>query len=276
MDATRPDEDLLERLAGAGPVASARIAVVVAHPDDETIGIGGQLARLSDPLVVHVTNGAPRDSKDAIRSGFLTAAAYAQARRRELEAAVTLAGVPVSALVGLGFGDQEAALNLVPLARRLASIFADNDIGHVVTHAYEGGHPDHDATAFAVHQARSLIARRGHRPPPNLYEMPLYASESGGRVAQRFVPDASRPEVTLVLDEAQRRLKRKMLDAHESQRAVTTIFTVDVERFRRAPDYDFTTLPNGGDLFYDRQNWGMTGRRWEELAREALRELEAS
>jgi LmbE family N-acetylglucosaminyl deacetylase len=43
---------------------------ITAHPDDEVIGAGGQFATLAAPLFVQVTDGAPRDMLDAIRSGF--------------------------------------------------------------------------------------------------------------------------------------------------------------------------------------------------------------
>jgi LmbE family N-acetylglucosaminyl deacetylase len=51
----------------------------------------------------------------------------------------------------LGIPDQAASLGLAGLARRLAVQLAASGAEVVVTHAYEGGHPDHDATAFAVH-----------------------------------------------------------------------------------------------------------------------------
>jgi N-acetylglucosamine malate deacetylase 2 len=45
------------------------VAVVVAHPDDETIGCGAILRRLPLVRLVHVTDGAPRDMIDAVRLG---------------------------------------------------------------------------------------------------------------------------------------------------------------------------------------------------------------
>ncbi|MBV9250682.1 MAG: hypothetical protein JO227_15715, partial [Acetobacteraceae bacterium] len=38
-----------------------RSAVVVAHPDDETVGAGASLRLFRDLTLVHVTDGAPRD-----------------------------------------------------------------------------------------------------------------------------------------------------------------------------------------------------------------------
>ncbi len=72
--------------------------IVVAHPDDETIGMGAQLCRLRDTLQLQVTDGAPRDGCDAAAHGFANIAEYAFARRVELRAALQ-AGV---ARAGLG------------------------------------------------------------------------------------------------------------------------------------------------------------------------------
>lgn len=136
---------LLAGLAGTDRIDASRVAIVVAHPDDETIGVGGQLARLDGITIVHVTDGAPRDLGDARARGFASAEAYAAARRRELEAAMALAGVPATALLTLDVPDQGAAFVMPGIAARLATLFAEREIELVLTHAYEGGHPDHDA-----------------------------------------------------------------------------------------------------------------------------------
>ena len=78
--AARRRKAFLARLAGRGAVAE-RVMIVVAHPDDETIGIGAQLGRFDDALLVHVTDGAPRDGDDARNYGFASVADYAAARQ---------------------------------------------------------------------------------------------------------------------------------------------------------------------------------------------------
>lgn len=249
------------------PRLSFRAAVVVAHPDDETIGCGAQLPRFDDVLLIHTTDGAPRRGSQPEFSSWRD---YAETRHRELAAATALAGVPAERLKNLGWPDQEAAFHLAEIAESLTEFLGQAEA--VLTHAYEGGHPDHDASAFAVHAAvRRLKRDRG--AGPEIVEMPLYHAGPSGRTVQIFSAAPGCREVEVNLSETERALKERMLAAHHSQREVTCWFQCEVERFRAAPRYDFARLPNGGRLYYEEHDWGLAGRQWLELAAMAQREL---
>jgi LmbE family N-acetylglucosaminyl deacetylase len=238
-----------------------RVAVVVAHPDDETIGCGALLARLDGVAVVTVTDGAPRDLADARALGFSSAADYAAERAREQDAALALAGCGPP--LRLGFADQGTPHALAPLARRLGDVFAARAVRTVLTHAYEGGHPDHDSVCFAVH-----AAARGHGA--DVIEMPFYRlGDDGGMAVQSFADPAG--ALRLDLTTAERARKQAMIDCYRSQAAVLAAFGTAAEFFRAAPIHDFTALPNGGRLFYETQPWHLTGAEWLNLAGAALR-----
>lgn len=263
-------QPLLQRLAARDEAIPAdRAALIVAHPDDETLAFGAQLPRLEGLTIVHVTDGAPRNETQC---GFATWRDYAAARRRELETAVALAGVTPDALIALDVPDQEASLAMPGIARRLAELFAARGVETVLTHAYEGGHPDHDAVAFCVHAARRLLTAGGE-PPIELIEIPFYRAAGSGWLRQRFIPETGCPETVIALTEPEQSLKRRMLAAHATQAETLSSFSLDEERFRPAPEYDFASLPNGGDLLYERYDWRMTGARWRELVRRALAAL---
>lgn len=243
------------------------VMVVVAHPDDETIGCGALLHHLRDVTLVVITDGAPRDMVDANARGFCDNAAYAAARAEELDAALGYAGCKAE-VIRLGIADQEAARHLLPLSRRLAEIVADTRPAAVLTHAYEGGHPDHDAAAFASHMA-TRIAGCGCA----MVEMPFYhLGSDGGMAAQRFAMPLD-GETILDLPEPDRARKQRMIGAHRSQAQMLARFHAEAERYRPAPRYDFSALPNGGRLLYEQQNWGLTGAEWQALACAALEEL---
>jgi LmbE family N-acetylglucosaminyl deacetylase len=255
------------------PIDADRVLVLVAHPDDETIALGAQIARLHGLLVLHTTDGAPSDMRDAEANGLPSREAYALARRRELEAAMALGGLHPDQLLLIGVEDQTTARQLPLLAREIAAVLSEYRIKTILTHAFEGGHPDHDATAYAARAARRLAAQEDG-PAPELIEFPLYHMRGGRFIWQEFVPDSDAgPEVTLHLTDADFAAKRRMLDAHVTQRRVLAKCDSRVERFRVAAPVDFSLPANGGELNYERHPWRLTGEQWLACARNASDEL---
>ena len=57
--------------------------------------------------------------------------------------------------------DKQAAHQMGKLTNLLAPMLQDHDL--LMTHPYEGGHPDHDACAFMAHAAARLGGRKVHR-----------------------------------------------------------------------------------------------------------------
>jgi LmbE family N-acetylglucosaminyl deacetylase len=285
---------ILDRLAARCAVA-ARIVIIAAHPDDETIGMGAQLCRLENPLLVHVTDGAPRDGREAAAAGFGLPAEYAAVRREELSAALRAGDADHIALSLLGIADQEAVHDLAGLTSLIAELLRSEQPEAVFTHAYEGGHPDHDATAFAVHCACKLL---GDAPP--IIEMALYHRRNGCFVAGEFLPEPSTPaqptprrkpepidpqieRLTIGsrlspgrrswecrLTERELSRKQQMVNCFATQRRVLAQFDLAAERFRIAPEYDFTQPPHPGPLNYEAWGFGITGAAWRQAAAEAL------
>ncbi len=246
--------------------------VVVAHPDDEVVAAGALLARAQSVGVIYVTDGAPRRGSHARDAGFSNWPDYAHARRREAEAALAILQRDFALVQNLGIADQDAVFNLVAttccLVEKIRSGFS-----HIVTHAYEGGHPDHDATAFCVHAACALIAQEGD-VAPHIVEAPLYIAPDGRYVYSRFLTDADAGPITVCkLTPAEQARKRRMFDCHVTQKAVFDSFRLDQEMFRLAPRYHFSVPPHAGEVGFDQFKWPLTGQVWRTHARRAMREL---
>ena len=247
---------------------SVACLVVAAHPDDETVGAAIRLSRM-DPLsitILHITNGSPRDLADARANGFETAETYEKARRAELHRAVSMIGLQPEQCLQLDVIDKEACHHLQFISTQIAALLRELQPALVLTHPYEGGHPDHDSASFAVQQAVDSASdiRR-----PAVLEFACYHAGPHGMVTGSFL-ETGDPTETIVLNEDERRLKQAMLDCFRSQQRVLAGFSIDRENFRPAPFYDFTKPPHAGTLHYENHGWGITGETWRVLANRIL------
>jgi len=57
-----------------------------------------------------------------------------------------------------------------------------------------------------------------------------------------------------------------MFAAYASQRRVLDGFVINQERFRIAPEYDFSCPPHKGKLWYECMAWPTTGQQWRATA----------
>ena len=251
-----------------------KAVLLVAHPDDETIGASACMGRICNCMVVFLTDGAPRDP--ALRSPRATGsrAKYARMRRDEAITALALVGVTPNRILFLGGVDQEAVHEAPILAERFATLLQQIQPDIIITHPYEGGHPDHDAAALiAVLSCRML--EREKNTTPAVLEMTSYHLCDGRCVTGEFLPhdggqNAGKEELTLLLWPEERNRKEQMLSAYVSQQVVLSGFSVGPERLRPAPAYDFTSPPHPGKLWYESLGWPMTGNLWREIAARIL------
>lgn len=228
--------------------------IAVAHADDECIGA----SRLFGPgcRILHVTDSAPRNPVFFQKHGFASREEYARARRREMLAAVKLAGMRAAQCVTLAIADQDAVLHLKRIARRVAREI-DQGATVIYTHAYEGGHPDHDACALAVQ-----AAARGRRV--EVREMPYYHAARGKLEAGAFPDGGTAREPRLTREQVAR--KSAMFACFGSQQHVFDRFVLEREPWRRAPRHDFLRPPHPGTLYYETRPLGWTYARWREEA----------
>lgn len=246
---------LIERLAG-GERIGERVALVVAHPDDETIGLGSRLSLLDDLTLIHLTDGAPDDPSFAESAGFGDPMSYAAARRAELDRALTALGAVPARRVALGLTDQRVHEEMESLVNALVAALA----GHaaVITHAYEHGHNDHDSAALAV----TLACARLGATAPERFEFAGYHRVGVTVAFGRFRRDPTAPETLLPLTAGQIAAKRAAFAAHATQAGILTSFDPARETLRRTPDYDWSAPAPPRKAAYELWGFGRTALAW--------------
>lgn len=250
-----------------------RVLLLAAHPDDETLGAGANLLNRSGVLLLHLTDGAPLERRWWGAQELSSREEYAARRQSELNAALEIADFRGQLLPHLGIIDQQATRQLGLIAQHLSRIIAEIEPDLVLTHPYEGGHPDHDACAFALRMAVQSLAERGRCVPERLEFASYHAGPGGGLEMECFLPhpDCTPEEVcVLELTPEQRMRKRAMVGAFTSQTQTLALFPLRRECFRIAPEYDFARPPHPGAPYYQRFDWGTDLCRWLSASRAAL------
>ncbi len=230
-----------------------RAVALVAHPDDEVIAFGALLQQLKEAVVVFATDGAPRDPGFWKRYG--SREAYAEIRRQEACDALHIAGAHPAFLwerVEGGIADQELFQRLPQAVRAFEQIVAASRPDFLLTLAYEGGHPDHDAVCFVA----SAVGKLMKLP---VWESPLYHCHADGSEAVQTFPQKTGKEIELTVEGAALEKKLQMFHTYKSQSLVLDGFRPEIEQYRPVMEYDFTRPPVPWKLNYEQWEWKMTG-----------------
>jgi LmbE family N-acetylglucosaminyl deacetylase len=137
-------------------LASRRIVVLAAHPDDEVLGVGGMLAALASRGSEIVAVWATEGEASHPGSRALDAEQLGRLRREESRRALRALGVVPSYSAVLGQPDGALGENLPALRVAIRDVVEPDDV--VLAPWRLDGHPDHEAVGEAAAEvARTLL-----------------------------------------------------------------------------------------------------------------------
>lgn len=184
-----------------------RLIVVSAHPDDETLGAAGLIARLHGrgiPIELIVASDGERSHPHRRTTG---AAALGHRRRKELVAA-TAHLAPRSTIRWLGRPDGKLAAHCGDLVDAIGRVLGTTASNTLVAAPWRAdGHPDHEAVAQAAEQAAEGSGAA-------VIEFPIWAWLWAASDDPRLHPEGAR---VLHLAEPERHRKLRAIAEHRSQ-----------------------------------------------------------
>jgi LmbE family N-acetylglucosaminyl deacetylase len=254
------------------PGRGARLVVVAAHPDDESLGVGGLIAAGvaagADVRLVVATDGQLSHPDSPTH----TPEQLAVLRRDELAAASRMLGIPAPPIM-LGLCDGSLDLH----ADRLADALAPHLRGatHVLTTWEHDGHSDHEVCPRVV---RRLLA--GRRDVVH-WQYPIWLWHWGDP-SSRAVPVNRLRAISLDADARQR--KAAALRCHRSQYLPLSPAPGDepvlpahvLAHFDRDVEYVVTDAPAADPSYFEAlyaatdDPWGLADRFYERRKRAAV------
>lgn len=225
----------------------SNLLVLAPHADDEVIGALGTLCAFRGAITIaFLTDGAP---PARWRPPGLDRTRYRRTRREEA-GRVWQALRPQARLHFAPFPDQQLAFCLDAAATWLAPIVAAAGPDGMLTPAFEGGHPDHDATNLlaSVMRARAQLA---------VWEYALYTARAGVIRRQEFPGE---PQWTKRLHAGAAACKRVAFALYRSQASTLADFSCGQEALRPLPRHDYSRPPISEPVVYELWGWPWKAR----------------
>ncbi len=257
----------------AGPGGGERLLVLVAHPDDETLGAGGLIATAAaagaSVTIVLATDGEASHPNSPTHSQ----ARLAQLRRAEMTAAVEQLA-PGALIEFLGLPDSQLTASAVELTRAITSLAERATL--LLTPWSGDRHPDHRACADAGALAAQATGVEH-------WQFPIWAWHWGTPQSPEFPQGQMR---RFCLEDDAVTAKREAIAAHHSQCTALSAAAGDeailndsmLAHFRR--DYEIFVLADNApastagyfdELYeHDRDPWQLTTRFYERRKRDLL------
>lgn len=233
-----------------------KLLFVFAHPDDEAIGTSKLIYdNRTRSNIAFMTDGMPHPSGDSKYYPPYTKLPpygdlYAEVRKLEAECAASELGVPVDRIEFINIPDMELINNMLTAFRDLRSLILRVQPELIITHAYEGGHIDHDLTSFIV----SYLSK--DNPQITLIEAYLYNFEAEDFNHNLPLFDQRIFAQEIILNNTDKMRKKFAFAQYASQSVDLNYFNPEANEWIKMIDKNclerFKEPPHQGTLQYER------------------------
>ena len=222
--------------------AMKNVLFVIPHPDDEIVGsciLIKNFLRKQKVILVFLTNGviSPNTNWFWKRKNYKKDVSI-----RYQEMLKSLSNLGVNDFFLQDIPTRHLKTNIDKSYFLLKQIILDKNIDTIFCPAYEGGHQDHDVANFIAFKLK---------PYCEVFEFPEY-NFHGQVINTNTFFKINGSEIVLDLDSEQRLFKTKSMNVYKSEKKNLKYINLKQECFRPLVNYDYSSPPHNGILFYKR------------------------
>tara|TARA_Y100000994_G_scaffold126251_1_gene103627 strand:- start:191 stop:940 length:750 start_codon:yes stop_codon:yes gene_type:complete len=218
------------------------VLLIAPHPDDEIVGsyiVIKKILKKKKIVIFFLTNGVI-DKNSLWFWERKNHKKKVKIRKNEMKNSMNFLGIKKFYLQDIA--TRSLKENIEKTFKKILQIKKKHKIDSIFCPAYEGGHQDHDVANFICSRFKKKC---------KIYEFSEY-NYFKKKINNNYFLNSTKKNKVIFLTDSEKNEKKKLLKIYKSESQNLNYVSLEKESYREIFDYDYSSPPHEGTLFYKR------------------------
>ncbi len=218
------------------------VLLIAPHPDDEIVGsyiVIKKILKKKKIVIFFLTNGVI-DKNSLWFWERKNHKKKVKIRKNEMKNSMNFLGIKKFYLQDIA--TRSLKENIEKTFKKILQIKKKHKIDSIFCPAYEGGHQDHDVANFICSRFKKKC---------KIYEFSEY-NYFKKKINNNYFLNSTKKNKVIFLTDSEKNEKKKLLKIYKSESQNLNYVSLEKESYRELFDYDYSSPPHEGTLFYKR------------------------